>query len=244
MAFGALVQGKQNTNSSGASATPVFDAGATAGNLIICINARSTTADALGAPSGLSLIKKSTEGGGPNMIAGWWWGIASGGETNFPFSGGSEISGNWRTGLYEFEGPFATSPLDVSGDDITNLSTVVTSQSSNSSALPETAQADNLAICLFVAPSIMNVDGGRAYSNSFTEVDYTTTSTARAGFGIATRILNSIGVYTCTYTTTDTGDEMYGSIVIFKKLVSGGVPDINHSNFKDLVRRRPVMVAY
>ena len=221
MAFGDTVQSASGTNTSG-NASATLASGATAGNLLIFAVGRAVThgiGGSWGTPTGFTDLPNSGVNNG-NLAGGGWYKIATGGETTVSSNGTSE-QGNWCAALVELEGPFDASPLDQIAEDEANLATVVTSQPSGTTGT--TAQADELAIAYFAADNGSNVDGGgtRNYSNSFTEVLFAN-SGARASAHVAKRVLSATGTFSCTFSVTDTGDEMYGAIATFKKQAAAG----------------------
>ncbi len=222
MAFGDTVQAVENSVSSGI-VTVNFTA-ATAGNLLIFGVGRSSTLASgatWGTPTGWTMLTSTPENTG-NVGAVWYYKIASGGETSVS-SSESTPPGNGRGIVMEFAGPFAASPLDVTAEDESNLATVVTSQPSGTTAT--TSQADALAIAFFVVDGAINADGGRSYSDSFSEVIYAhpVNFNNRAACVGAKRLLTATGTYSTTFSCTDTGDEMYGAIAVFKAQTGGGV---------------------
>ena len=244
MAFGDTVQSVDSTFTG--EGTVTFSA-ATAGNLLVVMEGRGSphgSGGAWGTPSGWTLIHDTGINVG-NFGAALYYKIAAGGETSFTTTHTNE-AGNGQIAFAEFEGPFAGSPLDVSAENATNLSTVVTSQSTGTTGT--TAQNDELAIAAFAADIQSNVDGGgtRNYSNSFTEVIFTDVQTARACAMLAKKILSATGTVECTFSVTDTGDEMYGVVATFKKAggtaynqsASGGITPIG-----DLLKQPAKVVA-
>lgn len=232
MAFGDTIQAVKVSIASGEAV--INFAAATAGNLLIVMEGRNTThtaGGAWGAPGGWNIVHDTGINTG-NLAAAMYYKIAAGGETNFTTTHTNE-QGTLQVAFAEFEGPFAASPLDVSTENVTNLATVVTSQSTGTTAA--TAQADELAVAGFGFDRMDTVDGGgtRNYSNGFTEVVFTDGSTTRGTAAIAKKVLSATGTVECTYSVTDTGDEMYGTIATFKKLGGGGgggivIPVIMH----------------
>lgn len=220
MAFGDTIQSVESSSASSSSTAPSWSA-AVAGNLLIVMGATSAVDGSTAwTASGYSVIKSSGTTG--NVGGALLYKIAAGGETGTTLDRVT-TTGNMRAAMAEIEGPFAASPLDVSEHDTTNLSTVVTSQPSGTTAT--TAQADALAIAGFAADQAANVDVTRAYSNSFTEIIFgsASVSPARAAAALAKRILSATGTFSSTFSVVDTGDEMYGTIAIFKKLVATDV---------------------
>lgn len=218
MAFGDFIQSNTTTGGSGAATTPTLGAGATAGNLLVLMLSRSAGSGTLPTVTGFTAISDDVSG---NLTGAWWYMEASGGETTVTLSGESG-TGTWRLCLAEFEGPFPASPLDVQAEDVTNVSTVVTSQSTGTTGT--TSQADALALGFWTADGAANVDGTRGYTNSFTErvFEHGLTSSARAAIILASKVLAATGTVECTFSCTDTGDEMYGAVAVFKKDAGGG----------------------
>lgn len=213
MAFGDTTQSAQNS-AVGNTVTVTISA-ATAGNLLIACAARSVNVASWTDPGGI-FAAISDSGTTGNMAGKWYYGIAAGGETSVVLTGGA--AGDTIRGVVaEIEGPFDASPLDVSAEDQANVATVVTSQSTGTTGT--TAQNDEVAIAFFGGDTAQLIDGGKAYSNSFSEVIFASSvsSTARAGIAVAKKVLTSTGTVECTYSDTDTGDEMYGAVATFKK---------------------------
>jgi len=222
MAFGDVIQTAENSVASGA-VTVTFSS-ATAGNLLIFCVARSSAlavGTTWGTPTGWTALTNTPENVG-NLGATWYYKIAAGGETSVT-SAESTPPGNGRGVVVEFAGPFATTPLDQTAENESNLSTVVTSQASGTTGT--TSQADELAVVFFGADTAINVDGSRSYNNSFSEVIFSNavTNNSRAAVAVARRVLSATGTYSCTYSCTDTGDEMYGAIATFKAQSGGGI---------------------
>jgi len=217
MAFGDVVQSVQGSSTSG-EFTATFASGATTGNLIIfggTLNQTLAGGSSWGDPTNFTTIHNVTVGSG-NLGSAWWYKISTGGETTITSNITGE-SGNWCAALVEIEGPFAASPFDVSAENEANISTVVTSQSTGTTAT--TAQNDEVALAFFGADNGSNVSTTRAYTNSFTEVIFAN-SGARASSIIARKVLSATGTVECTFSTAGVGDEQYGSVAVFKKLVS------------------------
>lgn len=224
MAFGDTVQTSPTGSGTSGEASATLSAGATAGNLLIFAVGRSTkhtdTTGNWGTPTGFTDGPQSPDSqvGGANIAGAVWWKIATGGETAVTTNDTNE-QGNWCAVISEFAGSFAASPFDVQAEDESNIAAVDTSQSTGTTGT--TAQADALAIAIFAADNGANVTDGRAYTNSFTEVAFAN-SGARASVIIAKKVLSATGAVESTFSTTDTGDEMYGAVMVFKQLVAAG----------------------
>jgi len=89
----------------------------------------------------------------------------------------------------------------------------VTSQTTGTTAANT---ADNsLAVAIWGADTSSNVDNGPAYTNGFTEL-HPFDPGALVGMAIATKILTGTAAVESTFTTTGTGDAMYGKVAVFK----------------------------
>jgi len=220
VAFGDLIQAASN-NGSGVTSLAVTFSSATAGNLLIAAYSNSTAQTWGTAPSGWTLLTQVTDAAG-NMSSIWYYKIAAGGETSVTATwdnSGSTVRGT----VVEYEGAFSGAPLDQTAEDESNISTVVTSQASGTTGA--TAQADELLVAFFGADAVSNVQGTHSYTNSFVEDSFDINTTGRAAVIIASLVVASTSTYTTTFSTTDTGDEMYGAIATFKKAVAGGDPE-------------------
>lgn len=218
MAFGDTVRADDVTGVSG-DVTVTYPSAPTAGNLLIVLVGRGATHGAGGAwgvPDGWNKVHDSGINVG-NVGGALFWKIAVGDESGFA-SVDTNPQGAWQVSWAEFEGSFEASPLDVSAENADNLATVVTSQTSGVTGI--TAQNDELAIACWVTDRMDTCQDGRSYSNLFTEVIFSDDATARPAAIIAKKVLSATGTVESTFTTTDTGDEMYGVVATFKK--SGG----------------------
>lgn len=222
MAFGDILHIYKASAASGEVTVNITTTPAV-GSLLVFGVGRSATHSAggsWGTPTNWNNILNSGINTG-NMGAAWWYKIADGTETSV-VTNGTNTQGNAQGFVVEFEGPFAAAPFDQVVENETNLSTAVTSQSTGTTGT--TAQADELALAFFATVRFDTVDGGgtRNYTNSFTEAVATDTTAARAGGFLARKVLSATGTVECTFSVTDTGDEMYGSAATFKKQAAGG----------------------
>lgn len=219
MAFGDLVGTPSEASFASGEATATFTA-ATLGNLLLFVVGRSavhSAGGAWGAIADWNMLPNTPINSG-NLACGAWWKIAVGGETTVVTTDTNE-QGTAQCTVCEFEGPFAVSPLDVTAENEANIATVV--QSCSSGTTGATAQNDALAIGYWGGDSTQNFDD-RAYTNSFVESIFTNISAARGCAMVASLVLSAIGTVECTLSTTDTGDEMFGAMAVFKKLVAAG----------------------
>lgn len=179
----------------------------TAGNLLIaCVSINVTPSSHT--PPGWNEIQTSPLGSG-NTFGSWYYKISDGTEDTVTWS----WAGSSTATLVITEWNDAVTTLDSSNEDVTDISTIVTTYDTGTATASESA---GLAIAMFTADSGLNVDGGRAYNNSFVEdVASFAAASARGGVFLASKAISATGSYSCQYTTTDTGDEGYGSIALF-----------------------------
>lgn len=224
MAFSDVVQVSPTGSSTSGEATATLSAGATAGNLLVFAVARSSAhglpGAVWGAITGWTAGPQTQLDPAGNMAAAVWWKIAAGGETTVTTDDTNE-SGNWCAVIVEYEGPF-TGGFDVQAENEDNTASAVTSQTSGTTAT--TAVAQSLAVAVFMADNGGNVTDGRAYTNDFGE-DAFANSGARASVLVASKVLSATGTVETTFSTTDTGDEMYGAVLVFSGTAGGGGGD-------------------
>jgi hypothetical protein len=200
--------------------TVTLDAGATAGNLIAAMCTWNNPLTYATDPTGFTAGPRVPATTG-NLSSATFWKIAAGGETAVTFGATGASPTTVGGFLAEFAGPFAASPLDKSAENEAHIGTAVTSCASGTT--DATTQADELLLAFFGADQATLVEDGRAYTNSFTEVGISGTGVNRAASIIAKRVVSATGTYSTTFSTSDTGDEMYGAIMTFKKLASGSI---------------------
>ena len=240
MSFGDILHSAQASASDTVSpyTVSVTITSPTSGSLLVVAYswAAGATLTAYTTPSGWTPLTASPASTATATGA-WFYKISDGTETSVVGSADGAANQLIRGAYVEIEGPFAASPLDVTAENEANLNTFVASEASGTTAT--TAQGDECLVVFFSGISAQNIDGGRAYSNSFVEAIFAsaTLSTARPGVAIATLVVSTTGAYSCTYTTTDAGDKMYGAIATFNKQVSSAV--LMSSTFPDRGRTRP-----
>jgi hypothetical protein len=205
MSFGDLVNSQHAAIGSGAL-TINFTTVTAEKNLLIAVFSRST-ASTPGTPSGWTPISNSSGG---NLYGSWFYKITVGGEHTITSVDGA--SGNATGTVMEFEGPFAASPLDKTASDSSHLSSATKTQSSGTTAT--TTQAGEFVIAYFAADSGVTMAGTTALTNGFYKMSGDTT-TARAYYCIGIVVPADVGTYETTFSTTGTGDEMYGAIATF-----------------------------
>lgn len=146
--------------------------------------------------------------------------IATGAETSISFDIGVGATGQAIAGYAT--GFTGTATLEDSDEDESKLTTV-----GKTITLPSVSNTSpNAAIfaCFSSDRADTVQDVSRTYSNSFTEIGFVGTSGSRAGAFMAGRVVSSASSYGTQFDTGDTGDEMYGSILVFGD-VTGSSPN-------------------
>lgn len=211
------------TASGGTSVAPALAGTASSGNLLVaCVAIQTETADGFATPSGWTLANKWEDG---NVSQAVFYKTSDGTETGVTMTWGpdSRVNRGWIGEWASTDLDLGTAPLLA--EDESNVTTVVTSQDSGTTA--STTVADALCIAFFSAQNSNNVNGGRSYTAGYTE-QYFPGSTTRCSIGVVTEVVASTGAQSCTFTTTDTGDDQYGQILVFQGPAAGGVTNNYH----------------
>lgn len=192
----------------------------TAGNLLIAALGLTAQQASMTGPTDWTLIEQVTFGAG-NMFGAWHYKISDGTEDTIAYSWGASASGTIV--IMEFDDDVTT--LDDSADDESDISTAVTTFDTGAATA---TVATGLALVMFNADDGRNVDAGRAYSDSFLEeIAAFNAAAGRGAVFIAAKAISGTGSYSCQYTTSDTGDEGYGSVALFVTPAGGSVPRSN-----------------
>jgi len=208
----ALAQAVGSANAlNGSGITPTLGAGATAGNLLISAVVYANGSVSVSTPSGWSVL--AADPGGGNFSYWAFYKVAAGGETSVSYASGG---GNKSGFIAEYSGFSGGAVFDDVATDYSNLTTVVTSQGTGTATGTGT---DALAIALFGNEEGSLISAGRGYSDSFTES--IADASNRGGHFVGIKTLAATGDQSCTYSCTDTGDEMAGAILIAKAAGGG-----------------------
>ncbi len=157
-----------------------------------------------GVPSGWTRI--GTEYVGASVSQDWYYKVSDGTETS--------LSQSWTTGegwsawVGEYSG---VNTLDQSNDNDSGTS-AVTSQNTGSIITTK----NGIAIATLAVDSIWNWNDGRSLTNDFSEIVFLNDSVSGGqGQVIASRLLNATGIYSTTFGTADTGDQVSAKIANF-----------------------------
>lgn len=220
VSFGAtgvavLEQEATNYASSGTSVTCTISS-ATEGNLIVTAVSTDKDCGEYTAPTGFTIIKNGTSG--VSVSGGIAYKISTGGETSIEWT--QTDSNDMACWAGEFSGTLSSNVLDVSSNNDSNDDVV---DSLSTGTTDTTSQANELAVAIMTIDTYSNAeDGTRSWSNDFSEINYVyETSGGDTGLSVALKNLTEIGTQETTFSTSDTGDEMYTAIVTFK-VSSGG----------------------
>lgn len=113
----------------------------------------------------------------------------------------------------EYSGLDGVTPLDVSAENDSGDSSVDTISTGTTAT---TAVAISVAVATMGADSSSNVEAGRSWTNSFSEILWAGESSGNPGLSIAEKALSATGAQESTFSTTDSGDQLAASIVVFK----------------------------
>lgn len=191
------------------SATMTSDLGSNpaSGNLLILAIGASASAESLDTPpgDGFAEISRGDTGGGGNWF--WYWKISDGTEQTAAVTWSGSLAHANLYVEYSWDG---STPVIVKNEDESGLDTVVTSQVTGA-ATPDSSP--NICLAFHGADQMVNVFDGAAIDGSWIE-DFSIQNNSSCGV-ILSRLLNAVGSQEATFSTTDTGDQMYGAIAIF-----------------------------
>jgi len=208
MAMGDVVQiGVVSGSGSATAFNPTFGSATTSGNLLIAFGSVTQLPRvATIAETGWAKVYESSTGALSSTI---WWKQSDGTElgVNITLSG----TGSGYYNVIEIDATGVDlSALDASAQDETNINTPVNAQSTGTAVGVDTS---GIAVAFF-GIDISGMSTGRAYTNSFIEQYITPNSTSRSGSAVATKVITG-NSNQCTFSHTDTIQEMYGSILVF-----------------------------
>lgn len=216
MAFGDVVQSNEGTGST-ATTNATLSSSPTAGNLIVLAFAGD---DYNGTPN--SPWTQPTGGEQQTYHGGYLWYHISDGSNSYQYTIGSNSPSVWV--IAEIEGPFDSTPLDVSNG---TLSTAGGSSLATPSVTPSTG--DRAALATYGASSSSALNTRTAtFSNSFTTIRDIGASTGGTKDFIALGVRTLTGNGSTGYTTTGTisaggsPDSQSAIIAVFKKGAGGG----------------------
>ncbi len=216
MAFGDVVQSNEGTGST-ATTNATLSSSPTAGNLIVLAFAGD---DYNGTPN--SPWTQPTGGEQQTYHGGYLWYHISDGSNSYQYTIGSNSPSVWV--IAEIEGPFDSTPLDVSNG---TLSTAGGNSLATPSVTPSTG--DRAALATYGASSGSALNTRTAtFSNSFTTIRDIGASTGGTKDFIALGVRTLTGNGSTGYTTTGTisaggsPDSQSAIIAVFKKGAGGG----------------------
>ena len=189
--------------------SPALAGTATSGNLLVAHLGTTTNSGAITTPAGWTLANKHEA---VQVSGAVFYKVSDGTETGVTITWANNRASNaWIAEFAATDLDLGTAPILV--EDETNVGTSVTSQSTGTTAA--TTVADALCLAFFNSGQVNNTETGRSYTAGYTELYYPATS-SRGGIAIAAEVVSATGTQSCTFTTTDTGDEMYGQMLVFQ----------------------------
>lgn len=217
MAFGDVVQSNSGTSTL-ATTSPTLGSGVTSGNLIVLTFAAD---DYNGTPDSgwtqSSEMEQQTFHGG--YI--WWFLATSNGQTIPPYTIGSAVRSNWH--LVEYEGPFDSSPYDVSEGQFQQTST----NSYTTANMTPTAGDRLMVVGMNFQHATSDLGTPGTWLGSFSQVTSTVYNggNPRLAIGQARRVVTANGstAYSsgATLSTSQVAQSKSGLIIAFKKGASG-----------------------
>jgi len=216
----AVVRSAALNQSGSTSITRTFSthaspAGAPAsGHLLISCLVTTALQSSVTPPTGWTVIE-SMPLSSTYLYASWAYKFCDGTDDTVTWSWGASSTATLV--ILEFDD--AVTALDDSAEDESDINTAATTFDTGSATA---TVSTGLALAFFGIDSGRNVDGGRAYNNSFGELIASFAAAAdRGGVFLASKAISGTGAYDCQFTTTDTGDRGYGSIALFGTPSSG-----------------------
>lgn len=188
----------------------------------------------------ISVLGTDKNGGTVSEPTGWSTAVVSKSSTSvttaiaYKVSDGTEQAVKWDytidrdacAWVGEYSGLTGSTPdVSIVTDDSGGSS--VTSQSSGTSAT--TTQADTFAVAFMGTDTGINTETGRSMSNSFTENHYLLGNSGghdSMGLAVATKTISSTGTVETTFSTTDSGDQQAGGLIVWAIDAVGGGGDI------------------
>jgi hypothetical protein len=161
-------------------------------------------------------ILKSSSTSSASPQGSLWYKIADGDETSIELVFGGSARHVVSFAIYS--GLDATSPLEASNQDESNIATSVTSQGTNS-ATP--TNADGVAVYGFACVNGLYWDD--PFSSSAGTIRESVPVNGYVGGAIADEIYSSASSKSTTFSTTDTGAAAWGAVAVFKATAGGGV---------------------
>lgn len=185
-------------------------------------------------PAAGDLLTLSVVGSGPRTVSSPTdgWSILQQGQGSSHFGAllykeaeGDEtsvsITLNNATGVHYHYAQYEGTNLDISGivsaEDESLLSSTGTSIDSGSASISTTT---GLAVFMAAGDTEDNMTDGRSLTNSFSEEYFGGEGTTR-GLMVADKALTTSGAVSSTFTTTDTGDQLYGAMLVVPGTGSG-----------------------
>lgn len=155
------------------------------------------------------------------------WAEADSGDTSFTFSL-SVDPGWWSITICEIPGTdLDLSAVEASGEDITEVNT--NDQTAPSGSATNTS-TNALVVYFHMVRASVHFSAGTNTASSGT-IQSEPTETNAAGSVIVTEVVSSTGSNSNTVTTTDTGNDKYGAVIIFGEAAASATVSFDATNY-------------
>jgi len=214
------VQVGESSGAGAGAADITFGATATSGNLLtVCI---AVDRDGTTGSSALTVVSsgwttaysvETTVANDTNGV--FLWKLSDGTETDFDGTLATGGLGNASVAFAEYPGTdLDLTAVDTGSEDESNIAGSVTSQGTGTTGTP--SQADALAISCHATEALNQWNISPTAPTNYTEdVEADSASAARAGAYIHSDVLSAAATQNATLTTSDSGGEAYGAVIVF-----------------------------
>jgi hypothetical protein len=180
------------------------------GSLIVTAVAIDKSSGTLTTPSGFTLLNNHVA---TDVSGGLAYKVSDGTETTVVWSWVTSHEACSWVGVYT---GLSSTPEDAKAE-ANSGSSAVTSQTSGTTAA--IAGTPELGVAVMAADTANNVFTGRAWSNGFAEIAFEPGDNGViAGMSISEKNIISAGTVETTFSTTDSGDQLWVSVATFKEV--------------------------
>ena len=181
----------------------------TAGNLLVTAIGSDKTAGTYTIPTGFAVINQDITADVSGAMA---WKVADGSETSVIWSQTTASPAGLSAWVGEYLPPSGTIVVDASAETVNDGGSV---QSRSSGTTAATVDAHELAVAMVAADTWGSVDLTQAWTNGFIQKAFVGSGAGPPACGVAQAYLFATGAVETTFSTTDTGDQMYAQVATF-----------------------------
>ena len=216
MAFGDIIQRKEDSNGADVSLVVTFDSTPVSGNLLVAVHMTGAgSSDSCSSASGSYTSAIHWQNATELDAVRLWYRIAGASEATDVTATPSASDENGLL-LLEIEGPWEASPVDQT----TNPGRQASSTTYDCGTTGTLSQADEVAVAAVYTRSASNGTGD-SYSQSFVTNALSAITSSFKSISLATKLLSATTAVTtvCTFGTSAVAQ---GGLVTFKKAAAGG----------------------